>query len=89
MLRRSSGGGDVCRDGGGDAICHDDSGSAPSDAGPAGGTGGGSCSQGGGTAGSGDSGRLNLSAYAALLAAFRVPDPSDAAPPTPEGAHHF
>ena len=87
ILRRSSGGGDVCKDGGGVGICNDDSGSAPSDARPAHGNGGGDCSS--GTANGGSGGRLNLSAYAALLAAFRVPDPSDAAPPTPEGAHHF
>lgn len=34
----------------------------------------------------GGGGRLNLSAYAALLACVRVLDPSDAAPPTQEGA---
>jgi hypothetical protein len=86
VLRRSGGGGgDVCKDGGGDKFCNNGSGSVPFDARPADGSGGGDCSRGGGTASGGSGGRLNLSAYAALLAAFRVPDPSDAAPPTPEG----
>jgi hypothetical protein len=85
VLRRSSdGGGGFCRNGG-DSSTPNAARSADCDSSC-------DCSLGGSSAGTtaagkasgGSSGRLDLSAYAALLAAFRVPDPSDAAPPTPE-----